>query len=600
MGALRVQVSLDLDDMTMPGFPRVVELAIEQSMAFMYEQAAHGEAVTFASLPAIGTATALILTSSQAATLRLALQTDAGITFRPGGVFMVIGTAMGAEVPPALGTFVLDAAPGAYGLTGFAVSPRSWVFNASAGFYTLVGAEATFVAPGTAPFVLNAAPGAYALTGAAATFVPVYVLHAVAGSYTLVGVDADLHATTAYSFEAAPGDYALAGADAALNMAPAAPDYALDATPGVYELAGADATLVFKTAYFLNAAAGVYALTGAAMTPKATRALNAAAGAYALTGVAATFVKTDAPAPPPAVPIPGKALWESHMATFGQQRLDYLAAAGSHTFDDNLVGVYYDGARVMFQMYDYLGGTQWLTGAQQSLAIYRDTYVIPNGSVLPGYWNFPIGMRMDFQRTASTLSRDAVLLMATDGLYCRDTDTVGATQELSREIAYALMVFQNAEILGAAPRARRALLRESVYGHFPQWMNGSVVSPNQLSPFMMGLSAHAVIRDWEETADVRALPTIRAIADWLWANAWDPISQSMWYDLNATPRTPAPDLSLLIAPLYAWVWQQTGLTIYRDRGDALWLGGVNGAYLAGGKQFNQNYFWSFDYVTWRS
>jgi hypothetical protein len=74
----------------------------------------------------------------------------------------------------------------------------------------------------------------------------------------------------------------------------------------------------------------------------------------------------------------------------------------------------------------------------------------------------------------------------------------------------------------------------------------------------------------------------------------------MWYDLNQSPRQPAPDLNLLIAPLYAWLWKQTGNPSYRDRGDQLWQGGVEGAYLDGGKQFNQNYWWSFDYVAWRS
>jgi hypothetical protein len=32
----------------------------------------------------------------------------------------------------------------------------------------------------------------------------------------------------------------------------------------------------------------------------------------------------------------------------------------------------------------------------------------------------------------------------------------------------------------------------------------------------------------------------------------------------------------------------------------VFAGGVKGAYLAGAKQYNQNYMWSFDYVRWRS
>ena len=79
----------------------------------------------------------------------------------------------------------------------------------------------------------------------------------------------------------------------------------------------------------------------------------------------------------------------------------------------------------------------------------------------------------------------------------------------------------------------------------------------------------------------------------------------MWYDVtgfdsNRNPHVPAPDLNLLIAPMYAWLYRQTGETKYRDQGDALFAGGVKKAYLDGGKQFDQNYWWSFDYVRWRS
>ena len=48
------------------------------------------------------------------------------------------------------------------------------------------------------------------------------------------------------------------------------------------------------------------------------------------------------------------------------------------------------------------------------------------------------------------------------------------------------------------------------------------------------------------------------------------------------------------------VYLQTGDTVYRDRGDKAFAGGVRGAWLGGGKPFSQNYRWSFDYVTWRT
>ncbi len=62
---------------------------------------------------------------------------------------------------------------------------------------------------------------------------------------------------------------------------------------------------------------------------------------------------------------------------------------------------------------------------------------------------------------------------------------------------------------------------------------------------------------------------------------------------------PAPDLNLMIAPLYGWLFQQTGDVKYRDIGDRIFTSGVQRAYLDGGKQFTQNYRWSFQYLNWR-
>ena len=49
----------------------------------------------------------------------------------------------------------------------------------------------------------------------------------------------------------------------------------------------------------------------------------------------------------------------------------------------------------------------------------------------------------------------------------------------------------------------------------------------QFSPFMVGLTAHGLIADWEQTDDP-ASPTLRMAADWLSANAWIPAERSMF------------------------------------------------------------------------
>src|SRR4030095_12873461 len=128
-----------------------------------------------------------------------------------------------------------------------------------------------------------------------------------------------------------------------------------------------------------------------------------------------------------------------------------------------------------------------------------------------------------------------------------------------------------------------------------------------VQPFMVGLTMHALIRYWDATHDPRVQPALQKALDWLWARAWVAKDRAFWYDNWAADgnqafpqKKGAPDLNLLIAPAFAWMYQQTRDVTYRDRGDQVFAGGVTGAWLDGGKQFNQNYMWSFDYVKWRS
>ena len=331
-------------------------------------------------------------------------------------------------------------------------------------------------------------------------------------------------------------------------------------------------------------------------------------------------------APAAAQPIPQLALWEAHMISYGQSLCDYLASGA--TQDSKLQNVYYDAIRVFYQIADYTNNPAWNTCAQRARSVYRDRYVMtaacwPSGfGCVPGYWNFTHGERMDFERTADGNSKSAVLSQALNAAYSTDADyNASETQSawLSREEAYGLMAHLNAERLGAAPRASTPQIAEKNFAYMDQWFGSksfrcpSICDPAAakgqyyIQPFMVGLTAEALIMWFDKTGDARVLPALRQAMDWLWANAWVAGDQSFWYEnWVPTPATPfpaqpgAPDLNLLIAPAFAWIYKQTGDTTYRDRGDQVFAGGVLNAYLAGGKQFDQNYKWSFEYVRLRT
>ncbi|HEV8357818.1 MAG TPA: hypothetical protein VGQ17_13780 [Gemmatimonadales bacterium] len=312
-----------------------------------------------------------------------------------------------------------------------------------------------------------------------------------------------------------------------------------------------------------------------------------------------------------AVAIPQLALWQSNMLTYGAEHCAYIAAHKDDAdFSAALAATYYDGTQVYEQIAQYTGDSSWGTCAQDMEHVYRDRYVIPNNAVVAGgYWVFSTGMRLNFERTGDPLSKQWAVALSTNSLYARDrtADVIINLSDLnySREIAYALRSYIDAERMGAPRRSQRAMWVDLAYGHMAQFMDSTQWGGRQVSPFMMGLTTYILIKDWEQTHDARLIPALRQMADFLWANAWVASAQGMKYNLNPNApasdasMTPAPDLNNLIVPMYGFLYQQTGEITYRDEGDALFAGAATNGYLDGSKQFNQNYQFAFDFVKWR-
>jgi hypothetical protein len=232
--------------------------------------------------------------------------------------------------------------------------------------------------------------------------------------------------------------------------------------------------------------------------------------------------------------------------------------------------------------------------------IFRDRNVLPAAGSVPGHWNFTHGLRMDYQRTKDQKSREAVLLMAQHAAFARDETPLDASrpEAASREVAYAIMSYLDAEQLGAPRRERLAMLLDQALGHLDQWFVQK--SSPDWAPFMFGLTAEALISYHTQIEqEPRILAALQRSTDALWKTAWLPEGEAFFYRAD-NPKDVAPDLNLLVAPIFAWLYLQTGDAIYRDRGDQVFAGGVLHAHIdASQKHFNQSYRWSFDYLNWR-
>ena len=317
--------------------------------------------------------------------------------------------------------------------------------------------------------------------------------------------------------------------------------------------------------------------------------------------------------------------------TYGQMHCTTLRTGqdqyGNPQNYDQMVGAtYYDAMAVYLQFYQHTGDAKWWSCAQAAKAQFRDNYVLRSDvhGQVPGYWNFTTGLVMDYQINGDETSKFAAILLSQNASYASDSAPLewSASPALSREVAYAIRSYLNTEKLGVPRRARLADLVNQAFSHIDQWfISKSYRTPEDtepanlrgqyyIQPFMVGLTLDSLIMYYDATSDpqerARVVSNVQISLDWLWANSWVAADRAFWYE-NEVPdasvpffeKRGAPDLNLLIAPAYAWLYKITGNTTYRDRGDQVFSGGVQGAWLDGIKQFNQNYVKSFDYVKWR-
>jgi hypothetical protein len=170
--------------------------------------------------------------------------------------------------------------------------------------------------------------------------------------------------------------------------------------------------------------------------------------------------------------------------------------------------------------------------------------------------------------------------------------------QVSRETAYIIRTYIAAERMGQPRNPRLATAVNYAIGHINQWFVNNTCP--ELYPFMVGLTLESLIAYYELTGDSRIPHYIQVACDGLWTKAWVPGFNSFYYSWPNDTNTGAADANLLIAPAYAWAWQKTGFRRNGLRGDQVFAGGVQFATYWSGKQFSQNYRWSFNYVKWRS
>lgn len=324
-------------------------------------------------------------------------------------------------------------------------------------------------------------------------------------------------------------------------------------------------------------------------------------------------VPTPTPTPIPVDPAIQK--WRENMEVFG---LQHALAMRDPTISDNdkLAAYYYDAARVFLQIHAETQSDVFLQAATEAKRVYisylKSATTSEGWGGVPGYWNFPHGLKM-FAERGDIEAREACIKLSQNAAFCRElTNDVAektASFERAREVAYAINAHLCAMELGEPERPRLRKLIDFALGHVDQWFVSRTAEWCQ--PFMVGLTCEALIaaHKWGQYRRQDIFDAIENCADGLILGNYvidgqtklhfDAYTYKFWY--STVHRHPGQgdeeqhyltaDLNLLICP----VIQYGGFAIANEVFEA----GVNGAWLGSAKQFNQNYRWSFDYVNWR-
>ncbi|MEZ0167167.1 hypothetical protein [Microvirga sp. TS319] len=273
---------------------------------------------------------------------------------------------------------------------------------------------------------------------------------------------------------------------------------------------------------------------------------------------------------------------------------------------------YYDRAKIFYVWWARTGDDTLLKRAGDLAVDYRTNYLEANDYGTSAHWSQIAGVALHYLATGDEASRTAVGRVADTFALPYYSDNVGNVKaEMDQRIqARTLESFLYAKQINAPSAAGnnwdklltssldKILSAQSADGawHFSN-SDGAVV------PFMAGMLNDTLIDYYTNyKADARIPAAIKKSVDYLWSHTWDEKSQSFNYiEFNAKGevKEPAPDLNNMIVDGFGFVYKMTGDATYKERGDKIFTGGVNGAWLEGSKQFNQQYTTSYRYASLR-
>lgn len=331
-------------------------------------------------------------------------------------------------------------------------------------------------------------------------------------------------------------------------------------------------------------------------------------------------------------------------------------AAGTYSGTDNRITYgQYEPWYGFRRLASHIGGDATLETYAEAAEDEWRLYSTNNSGAIHGYYNYTDGFRLDWVQNADTVSRDALIDQAVSATYATGSTSAGMKDEAySREVAYAVLGYINSEVycstahnsrmepmvelmladIGASVNINGATTL-SAGGHIEQWLgtittdsDGNVTGGSHnftvggadegnsgFAPFMGAITGYTLIRHYENAAsinggitpDARIPAKLVRLFDAMWPYYWIEADGAMKYRWTSTDGAPA--LNNEMAPIYWWLYKQTGDIRHLQRGDLLFNGTVGYESLAYrgvstdpnySKEFNELLRWTIDGLEWRA
>lgn len=269
---------------------------------------------------------------------------------------------------------------------------------------------------------------------------------------------------------------------------------------------------------------------------------------------------------------------------------------------------YYDRALAWYAAWWRTGDARYLERGHADALAYRDDYVLANNGEVPPRWVFTEGLAVHYILTGEQASADAVAMMAKRLSDVGWIDNMMTTQYQDGRIQGRAVLAQLVAKEIGAPSLKDwdAELSRGI-DNLLEWYQASGGDGSwDMASYCGGQAnfqvSHALLEVLIRyhdlvTPDSRIPAVVKNSLDYMW-QYWDASADAFPYNTvscDVGNSDPAPDLNLLIVWPFGWYYQVSGNSVYRDRGDAVFQGGLDNTYWNGHKQFNQSFMRSWRY-----